>query len=488
MSTSENQDGARPPEMEATGRRFRHLAFVVLGVALLLRGVALDRFSLGNDEIDEVRWSRESFPRLLSLAAADGVHPPLEFSLQTLLTRAGAPEWARRVPAVLAGVGSVALTIFIATRWFGPLAGLVSGLFLAFSPIHVRYSQEVRPYSLGLFLLLASVAALDADRSRPRAGLAWLWFLSVAAAAYTLYFAGLFAGLLGIGLIALFRKTSLRHLWKALPLALAGWILLYLPWLPVVLSVARKTPPTGRETLDRAWLAYRLQVLGTGDWLVEPISPGSWAFWALVAIGIVLARRSRLAVLAAAWFVLGAGLLIAILQLRPHFPAVRYLLPAWLASVVLAGYAVSQMSSKRRLRLTSFVSVGLVLAFDLRTLSAYYDHGRPEWNEVAEYVRRNIGPHQRVVAVNFWTFRNFGYYWADAGPGVVQRPPLEWPGDRVSGPAWIVLAACPLRPEARGEIERLRLLSEFPLTNHCEVRFLPEGESVTLSGICSNGI
>ena len=454
----------------------------------MLRGAALDRFSLGNDEIDEVRWSQQSFSRMLQLAAADGVHPPLEFSLQTVLTRAGAPEWARRIPGALAGVGSVALVIFIAARWFGPVAGLVGGLLLAFSPIHVRYSQEVRPYSLGLFLLLASVAALEAHRRRPRAGLAWLWFLSVAAAAWTLYFAGLFAGLLGIGFIALFRKTSLRRLWKALPLALAGWILLYLPWLPVVLSVARKAPPTGRETLDRAWLAYRLQVLATGDWLVEPLSPGSWAFWALVAIGIVLARRSRLAIFAAAWFVLGAALLIAILQLRPHFPAVRYLLPAWLASVFLAGYAVSQMSSKRLVRLASFAAVGLVLVFDQRTLSAYYDHGRPEWNEVADYVRRNVAPGQRVVAANFWTFRNFGYYWADAGQGVVERPSLEWPGERVSGPAWIIIAACPIRPEARGEIERLRLMREFPLTNHCEVRFLPEGESAPLNGICLNGI
>lgn len=485
MSTSEDDGIGGDP---GAGPRFRALALVVLGLALVLRGAALDRFSLDNDEIDEVRWSRESFSRLLARAADDAVHPPLEFSLQAGLSRVGVPEWARRIPAVLAGVGAVALVLFLGRRWFGPLAGLVAGLLLAFSPIHVRYSQEVRPYSLGLFFLVASLAALEACRRRPRAALGAVWFLCVLAAAWTLYFAGLFAGLLGVGFIALFRKTSLARLWKRLPLTLAGWTVLYLPWLPVVLRAARKTPPMEAERLDLAWLAYRLQVLGTGDWLVEPVSAGSWAFWTLVAIGLALAWRSRFALFCAAWLLAGAATLILVLQVRPHFPAVRHLLPAWLGAVLLAAYAVARMGEKPLRRLAAFAAVGLVLAFDLRTLSAYYDHGRPEWNKVADYVRRNVAPGQRVVAVNFWTFRNFGYYWADAGNGAVQRPALEWGGERVSGPAWIVLSACPLRPDVRGEIDRLPLMTEFPLTNSCEVRYLAEGQSVALSGVCLNGM
>ena len=124
--------------MSSSDRRFRILAFLVIGLALLLRSVALDRFSLDNDEIDEVRWSRESFPRLLERAADDGVHPPLEFSIQAVLSRARAPEWAQRIPGVVAGVGAVALTLFLDGRWFGALAGLVGDLLFAFSPIGPR--------------------------------------------------------------------------------------------------------------------------------------------------------------------------------------------------------------------------------------------------------------------------------------------------------------------------------------------------------------
>ncbi len=231
-----------------------------------------------------------------------------------------------------------------------------------------------------------------------------------------------------------------------------------------------------------------VQVLGTGDWLVEPLSTGSWAFWGLVAIGLVLARRSRLALFAGAWLVLGGALIVAILQVRPHYPAVRYLLPAWLAAILLAGFAVSQTGSRHLFRVAGLAAVGLVLVFDARTLSAYYDHGRPEWNKVADYLRRNVAPNQRLVAINLWTFRNLGYYWADTGRGEVQRPSLEGASERVSGPAWIVIAACPIRPDARREIDRLPLMAEFPLTNRCEVRFLAEGESVPLSGVCLNGM
>ena len=52
-------------------------------------------------------------------------------------------------------------------RRAGRAAGAWAALLLAFAPFHVRYSQEFRPYALGLLLLSASLLALDRFLERP---------------------------------------------------------------------------------------------------------------------------------------------------------------------------------------------------------------------------------------------------------------------------------------------------------------------------------
>ena len=482
-----DMEDVRPGLSRAQRRKYVAAALGVLLLGASLRGHALGRFSLGNDEIHEVRWSRLPWPRMLSAAKREGVHPPLDYCVQTLLDRTGAPEWARRLPSVLAGVATIGLTIFLAGRWFGPIAGIAGGLLLALSPIHVRYSQEVRPYALGMMFLMASLAALEAFRERPRAVHGAGWFLSVLAAAYTLYFAGLIAALAGVAFIWTFRRTSTRPLWRALPLTVLGWTLLYLPWLPVIFSAARSAPPgVAPERLDRAWAASRLEAFGTGDWKAEPVSIGSWAFWLLVAAGLVSARRSRFAAVAAVWLLGGAAIQVAILQLRPHYPAARYLLPSGMAAVVLAAAGVASARVRRAtwLWLAAIVAVTLIIAYDARSLHSYFSEGRPQWREVAVFLRERAKPGESLVAANSWVFRNLGYYWNEAG----EPPPtvaLEHSRTDVAGPAWLVLAVCPTNAAARRELDALPLAAEFPLTNHCEIRYVPASRTVHVAGLCA---
>jgi len=475
-----------PSSSRPERRIYLAAAFLVVLIGSVIRGHALGRFSLGNDEIHEVRWSRLSWGEMLDAVKREGVHPPIDYVVQTLLDRARVEEWGRRLPSVLAGVATIGLTIFLAGRWFGPIAGIAGGLLLALSPIHVRYSQEVRPYALGLMFLMGSLAALEAFRQKPRTVHGIAWFLSILAAAYTLYFAGLIAALAGIAFLWAFRRTSLRPLWRILPLAVVGWILLYLPWLPVIFSAARSVPPgVAPERLDRAWAASRLQAFGTGDWKVESVSIGSWAFWLLVVAGVLAARRSRCAAVASFWLLGGAAIQLAILQLRPHYPAARYLLPSWMAAVMLAAAGVAFARARRTTWpwLAALVAVALVLAFDVRTLRSYFSEGRPQWREVAAFLRERAQPGESLVAANSWVFRNLGYYWNEAG----EPPPtvaLEHSRSDVAGPAWLVLAVCPTNAAARRELDALPLAAAYPRTNHCEIRYVPAGRTVRVAGIC----
>lgn len=343
-------------------------------------------------------------------------------------------------------------------------------------------------FSLGLFFLVAGLAALEAYRRRPARALYAAWFLAILAAAYTLYFAGLVAALASLLLIVAYRRNGLQVPWRLLPWSGLAWAILYLPWLPYVVSVARRAPPLEPEALNREWIRYRVQVLGTGDWLVEPVSPGSWAFWLLVAVGLALCWRARPAVACSLWGLLGAAIQIAVLQFRPHYPAVRHLMPSWFAAVLIAGYGAAQLWRRAAGKAIAAVAVTLVLWADVRTLRDYYDHGRPRWNDVAIYLRDRVAAGDRVFAANGWVFRNLGYYWEGAkrgGPDV----PLERTGDTVSGPAWLVLAVCPTTMEVRQRLDKLPLAGAFPTTNHCEIRFLPEGTTLPLpGGVCERDV
>ena len=425
---------------------------------------------------------------MLAAAKREGVHPPLDYFVQTLLDRAGAPEWARRLPSVLAGIATIGLTIFLAGRWFGPIAGIAGGLLLALSPIHVRYSQEVRPYALGLMFLMASLAALEAFREKPRAVHGAAWFLSVLAAAYTLYFAGLIAALAGIAFIWTFRRTSTRPLWRALPLAVLGWILLYLPWLPVIFSAARSAPPgVAPERLDRAWAASRLQVFGTGDWKVEPVSIGSWAFWLLVAAGLLSARRSRFAAVAAVWLLGGAAIQVAILQWRPHYPAARYLLPSLMAAVVLAAAGVAFARARRTtwLWLAALVAVALVLAYDARTLHSYFSEGDRSGERSRRFsasARSRVRASSRPTPGCFETSATTGTKRASHR----RTSPSSTAGRSVSGPAWLVLAVCPTNAAARRELDtsaaRGGVSADQPLRDPIRARRTDDSCRGTLSG------
>lgn len=209
-----------------------------------------------------------------------------------------------RLPSLLAGLGSLALTFALARRYTGRRAALLAALLLAFSPVHVWYSQEAAPYAAAQFLLLA--AALQGHRLR--AGTAgrhgWsLYTLLLIAAGWMHYYSALF--LLPLSLLALGAEPRQRNrLW--LSHAVAGlWCSL-----PLVLRVAAGTMITGMPygrpfTLLEWWMLFFHWFLqGNCLWSVPPhelYDLGGWTYLlrqplllACQAAGLVLLLRGLL--------------------------------------------------------------------------------------------------------------------------------------------------------------------------------------------------
>src|SRR5438874_530471 len=231
--------------------RGRVLAAAVLFLAAVaVRLFRLDHFSYGLDEVLQaffIQGDRTFFWKTLKF---DAIHPPLDYLIDRFVEILGPSDWARKLPAVFWGVGTIAAVGFLLARRAGRAAGWIAAALLAFAPFHVRYSQELRPYSLGLFGLALSLLLLDRFLEKPRAGrLAALW-VSCLATAYALYFAAL---VLAIAAAAMLvedafsvdesRRRAARRFLAWSPVFGATLFVAYLPWWPVVLEAARRPPP-----------------------------------------------------------------------------------------------------------------------------------------------------------------------------------------------------------------------------------------------------
>ena len=140
---------------------FRSLIALVTSIAAWLRLDDLGAPSLWLDEILNVGIIRslESPGIAAWLIGFERENGPLYYALHALAMKLPlAIETAFRLPSVLFGIAAVPAIAFAATKVSSSrAAGLFAAVILAFSPLHVFYSREGRPYAL---LVLASIGVL----------------------------------------------------------------------------------------------------------------------------------------------------------------------------------------------------------------------------------------------------------------------------------------------------------------------------------------
>ncbi len=450
--------------MTARGRVLAAAALFLAAAAV--RVFRLDHFSYGLDEILQAFFIQGDWTFFWKTLKFDAIHPPLDYLIDRAVETFGPSDWARKLPAVLWGVGTIAALGALLARRAGRAAGWIAAILLAFAPFHVRYSQELRPHSLGLFLLVLSLLLLDRFLERPAPGrLAALW-LSCLATGYALYFAALVLAIAAAAMLAedAFsseenRRRSARRFLAWSPAFAAALFVAYLPWWPVVLEAARRPPPVPAPPMSWDRLTRLLSFFSFAPDDGQPLGRKGPLYLLLVAAGIVIAwRRPKLRFLGA-WS-LGGFLAVEVLgHLHPHFYVSRRFLPAGLAFPALAALPLAALASKPRLGPVAAALLAAVLFFDLRSLAVYFREGRADWRTLTDFLRRESPARERVFTENQYSQLCVAFYlvgpaWlADGGrhgrevlnlEGEVVRLTWSWkPGER----AWLVLAGEPRHPD-----------------------------------------
>jgi 4-amino-4-deoxy-L-arabinose transferase-like glycosyltransferase len=395
-------------------RRFVDWAglIAVVAIALVVRFHSITVPAVWYDEAYSLLLADGSPSYIWSTTARD-VHPPLYYVLlHYWMLLFGNGVLSARSLSTLADVGTLLLCIKLMSVVATRRATWIAAVLLALLPISVRYSQEIRMYTLlGFWLMGATVALVYWVNSPQRKHFAILYVLLMTAAFYTHYFA------------ALCVLVHWLFWWRARGVSDRAWVLanglivlLFLPWLPHFLEhLLRRCgfewipPLTWHTVLTVVWPFTVMSnvVAEESGWRVLPT-----LLILVCAASVLLNDQSdrRYRGLLVGYFFVPAITLFLIALLAPAFVP-RYLLFAALGLPLIVAVALSFWLLQKRVLAMGVLTV--FLTGEVLGLFKYYQDGNGmniKMDRVAAMINRSWRPGDEIMIDSLLWYLPFTYY------------------------------------------------------------------------------
>lgn len=405
---------------------------VLIGAAVVAMAISL-AIGLGQsvwfDEAYSILLAQQSTDQLLYLTSLD-THPPLYYMmLQAWTALFGFSEAALRSLSVLAMGGSIVVAGLLLRRMFGGKIALMVLPFLAVAPMLLRYGFEIRAYAIasliGIVATYVLVVALQAKK-RNQWLLYTLYAILVAAGTLTLYYLVL---LWVAHLVWLLWHERRKPIWKAPWLvALAGSVVLFLPWLPIFISQLNNdalSPVTQALTLEN------LMGIITFAFIYQPV----WqvgAFLSLVVVAVIvtvtwLLRRVFRIVdekhrpylwLLVLYIAVPIALLTLISLVKPMYLE-RYLSHVLLGGYMLVGVVIAMVTLQAMSRKTVVIGAGIlaVLVVGVMNVAVMGNYNfqrlqKPMVKQAAAEIA-DCSPDQTILAADPYVAIELSYYLPD---------------------------------------------------------------------------
>ncbi|MCA9000563.1 MAG: glycosyltransferase family 39 protein [Planctomycetes bacterium] len=397
----------------------------LLALALCLRLVGYGE-SVWFDELFTSKL-RIGDPILLAKTLANDIHPPLYFVFIYAWNAVfGDGEIWLRLPALIAGLASIVVLFRLAENWTDRRVAWVAAGMMALSPVHIWYSQEGRPYSLNLLLMLVTLLAFQ-KLMGGEATRRWRWTyaLCLFGVVFTHYYMATFLFVLPV-LARFARSTEFKRI------AITSGVLLFLLAVYIVPKAYFSSVPTGSQHLRAFTLPEAWKLLFNWFWLGNTLTPkgGTPLFGTFLPIALQLA--GALAFLRGAYVLLtrfAKGNAWQVLLLLVTLPAFLFLLPLlgrdatyiersalpslpFFLIVMATGFA----SFRNAIPMRRGVAIGgLIGVFALASYFAQRDEWtiykpNPGWREATAYIKQHKGPGVERLYTEYMTPSALTYY------------------------------------------------------------------------------
>ncbi len=272
--------------------------------------------------------------------------PPLMMWLVALNFKLFGPgTYAARFWPCVFGVATAAMTCLLARRLFGRTAGLLAGCMTALSPGFVMAASDLRLESaVALAVVVAAYALVCAHQeNRP----AWLVVVGLAAGLGTMakVVAIAHVGVIAVAFLAIWRPRWLLH--PAFFAAVGVAALLVVPWHLYMLRTQGDFADRyiGKEVAARLVFGSHFFANLWKDISVLVLRSLPWSL--LAAYGAWRSRRSGSSERLGTWFALLWMVEVVVLMAVPPKRYDRYMVPAYPAVALLAGYGLTFLLPQR---------------------------------------------------------------------------------------------------------------------------------------------
>ena len=402
----------------------------------------ITKSSIWFDEAFSAFIVRFNFFQIARYTATD-VHPPFYYWVLKLWTMLfGTSEVAFRSLSLLFGLTAIVFGFLLVKRLFGRKAAFVSLLFLALSPMLVRYGQEARMYTLAATIALAATYVLTfAVNSKKRKP--WVIYgILVSLGMWTHYFMALVWLSHWIWRLIVTRQTGLRGVKLRKAFFSKNWILAHIvavgsfvPWMP--------------------FMVIQLSVIQGGGFWIGPVSANTFTNYLTNAL-FYLEHDQATKLYATAFILIIASLILFAIKLYKSFnkkqrqnyllimtlaiaPVLilfsistfpiqssfveRYLIPSTAAFALFAGITLSL--GIKKLRAVWRVSViGLVAVSMLFGIMNVYHYGNYNKNsstkvmtrEVVQAIQAKAKPGEPIISATPWVFYEAVFYNTTTNP------------------------------------------------------------------------
>jgi uncharacterized membrane protein len=405
----------------------------ILSLATLVRLYGSTASAIWCDEGSSLLISRYS-PSLIWFHSAHDVHPPLYFLILHYWINAwGDGIFSLRFLSVLTGITTVPVGIWLVHLIATRRAAIMAGVLLALLPIAVRYSQEVRMYSLmGLLLLGATIALVYWVQKPERHRYPVIYGLLISAGLYTHYFSGLCV-LSHWLYLALMRREK-----NALLLRPAWWItnsmivLMYAPWIPNLIDLLQH----GNELKaggDIGWIpAVTLYSLPSTIWQYLTLGDGLDQYW---LIYLSLPLTVLLVCVALCWRDQSPHKFHTLLVIYTLAPLLLTFLASWMVPVLVERYlmfsalglplvmAIVIDRIGRHYRYLAITAITAALVVESIGLRNDYQTDDQQFDTLVNYVNQSFKVNDRIVISDLFWYFGYVYYNKTGSQPQLYTPP-----------------------------------------------------------------
>jgi uncharacterized membrane protein len=371
----------------------------------MLRLIFLDRKSIWFDEAYSAYVASMSPVEIMIHTGRLDNHPPLFYLILHFLVIDKFNEFHLRLPSAVFGALTVLFTYTLGRSVANSKVGLISASLVAFSPLHIFYSQEARMYSLLCLSVTSSLSfmyiGLKTDTIH-----SWIGYsLSTLIGLYTHYFAFL---PLFTQIIYNVSAKKLRSFYvppsyfKATLISLIG----YIPWIPFV-SLRSIGVEIGFpfHPYDLLRLFNRFTIFGLVPAPIRLLILFIFASIILYSLYLIATRPDlNLIGLVFAFSAIPIVILLGLIGI--HIWQIKYfvfLLPIYL---IFIGYGISHLNRRKVI----LILITSIITFSLIAVYPTYSESQQDWRSAANYVKCNHRSGDKIVFDPEYNSLPFNYY------------------------------------------------------------------------------